>query len=148
MSGEPTDKNGGEKCGNRPPFSVEYRSTKNKPQGGCRAVNDTRIASKAKAQLANFMGKEEVDLAQCVRPLEPDVILPPSARRTADICPSSIVLKDIYYSSFLESYVYPSVVPRIDIVGIKLPPVFLQLSSWSIGFSHDSYHLFICHAYM
>ena len=70
------------------------------------------------------------------------------ARRTANICPSSIVLKDIYYSSFLESYVYPSVVPRIDIVGIKLPPVFLQLSSWSIGFSHDSYHLFICHAYM
>ena len=61
---------------------------------------------------------------------------------------SSIVLKDIYYSSFLESYVYPSIVPRIDIVGIKLPPVFLQLSSWSIGFSHDSYHLFICHAYM
>ena len=37
-------------------FSVEYR-LEIKKEGGCRAVNDTRIASKAKAQLANFMGK-------------------------------------------------------------------------------------------
>ena len=34
--------------------------------------------------------------------------------------PPSIVLKDIYYSPVFESYVYPSVIPRIDIVGIKL----------------------------
>ena len=61
MSGEPTGKNGGEKCGNRPPFSVEYRIAKHKPQGGCRAMNDTKIASKTKAQLAHFMGKLQGD---------------------------------------------------------------------------------------
>ena len=38
-------------------FSVEYRLAKQTRQGGCRAMNDTKIASKAKAQLANFMGK-------------------------------------------------------------------------------------------
>ena len=40
-----------------PAVSVEYRLGKQTRQGGCRAVNDTKIASKAKAQLAHFMGK-------------------------------------------------------------------------------------------
>ena len=38
-------------------FSVEYRLAQQTRQGGCRAVNDTKIASKAKARLAHFMGK-------------------------------------------------------------------------------------------
>ena len=49
---------GGKKSGNRPPFFGRMPTCKNQTrQGGCRAVNDTRTASKAKAQLASFMGK-------------------------------------------------------------------------------------------
>ena len=38
-------------------FSVEYRLHKKNNQKKCRTMNDTKIASKAKAQLSNFMGK-------------------------------------------------------------------------------------------
>ena len=47
----------GKKCGNRPPFFGRIPTCTIKRQGGCRVVNDTIIASKAKAQLPGFMGK-------------------------------------------------------------------------------------------
>ena len=49
---------GGKKSGNRPPFFGRIPTCKKQTrQGGCRGVNDATIASKAKAQLAGFMGK-------------------------------------------------------------------------------------------